>query len=185
MDARPWPWEIAAAAFAGAAFFLAFVFAERGLGPASPPAPGSASASRAGGIAQVQAPPASAWDEWWADDSNPFVPWQQRRTRPATGGAPPPPLPPGGPARQDDPVAPALRLPAAVPGGGGAPRAVGSLRSGGRITAVMLRFPGSAEPRAQSVGDTIAGWTIEAVEAGGVVRCRAPDGREHRLLIGD
>ncbi len=130
-------------------------------------------------------PPIGAFDGFYINDDNPFVPWREREAekkrlqQPATVVVKARP-----PAKIETITPPELKLPPSKSGGGDAPKVVGFTRRPDGTVDVLFNLPGETRPRLMKPGERVGRWTFTAIADGNVALFSDETGRAYRLVIG-
>ncbi|MCS6970189.1 MAG: hypothetical protein RMM29_02590 [Planctomycetota bacterium] len=172
------------AALALAAAGAALAWLALGVPPLPPPpVPGHPGGELEAIVAEVQ--PLGAFESFYVNDDNPFVPWRERaverqRLQPAPIATPPPRPPP----RIVPIQPPKLELPRLPPpGAGDAPRVLGYTRLPDGSLRLLAQLP-DEPPRLLAVGEQLGRWRFLELDAGNVAVFSDELGRQHRFPIG-
>lgn len=129
-------------------------------------------------------PEIAAWDAFYVNDDNPFVPWREREVEAQRLKEPKPVAIKPRPPAVIKPVEPPKRtLPARAAGGGDAPRVLG-FQGRGDAAAAIVRLAGETSSRVMRPGETAGRWTFVGIEAGNIAHFKDADGRGYAIVIG-
>jgi hypothetical protein len=139
---------------------------------------------------EAAVPQVDAFEQFYVNNDNPFVPYHMRVTESTQLGPKrvrPPPKPPVPPTKPPVKVVevqpPALKLPRLTAAGATAPQCIG-LIGGGDDRVLMVRMP-TADAAPLAIGESVDGWKLIAIDNANQARFTDPDGIEQVFPIGD
>ncbi len=155
---------------------------------------------KAGAVVRLEAavPEIAAFDKFHVNELNPFVPLQERmdeegasphghRTPRGIAVTPQPPpvtrIPVKDPVKVSEPPRPAWAPPRVTAAPANAPECVGLLAPDGKEV-LMVRGAGDTAVSTISVGESVGGWKLVAIENGNQARFADPAGVEQVFPIG-